>query len=185
LGFLDEDSYRIGNKVFSFFNLSSHIQNLTIFKIIVRVFTLDKTSYLKISLISCSANLHILRSTNQIEPRRQNNPQSGIARQEETMPAKIPSSFLSSGLSRTPPPPQKQHPKNSNPEFYSLVGNLENHEPSRIIRDALVDVFRIVEDGKGAVLDRISAGQVVEGTGDEECLGAQGSWRLSVKVMNK
>jgi hypothetical protein len=44
-----------------------------------------------------------------------------------------------------------------------------------------VDVFGIIEDGKGAV----SADHVVEGTGDEECLGAQGSWRLSVKVMNK
>ena len=35
-----------------------------------------------------------------------------------------------------------------------------------------MDVCRIVEDGKGAVLDRISADQVVEGTGEEEYFGA-------------
>jgi hypothetical protein len=36
-----------------------------------------------------------------------------------------------------------------------------------------VDVFSIIEDGKGAVLDRVSADQVVEGTGEEESLGAR------------
>lgn len=47
-----------------------------------------------------------------------------------------------------------------------------------------MDVCRIVEDGKGAVLDRISADQVVEGTGEEEYFGARVP-RLSVKLLKK
>jgi hypothetical protein len=46
-----------------------------------------------------------------------------------------------------------------------------------------VDVLTIIEDGNGVDLETNSADQVVEGTGEEECLGAQGSWR--VKLLNE